>query len=188
MRREFLTIILAGLGLIALAAVLAGCGSTPAIPATVNVAVATPCDAPVPDKPVGSRRESTLHLWVVPARVDGDWLLQVGDAAPLRMTLEQRYQRFTIEVPDARPLLRPVGPAAGASAAPHPGAGPAARGHGSLAGAAIGVELPADRRDLRFKGTAEGDRMQGLVMDGGARRPWSARRVRDAAARPARPR
>ena len=52
MRREFLTIILAGLGLIALAAVLAGCGSTPAIPATVNVAVATPCDAPIPDKPV----------------------------------------------------------------------------------------------------------------------------------------
>lgn len=143
---------------------------------------------PVPDKPVGSRRESTLHLWVVPARVDGDWLLQVGDAAPLRMTLEQRYQRFTIEVPDARPLLRPVGPAAGASAAPHPGAGPAARGHGSLAGAAIGFELPADGRDLRFNGTAEGDRMQGLVMDGGARRPWSARRVRDAAARPARPR
>lgn len=47
MRREFLTTIL-----IALAAVLAGCGSSPAIPATVNVAVATPCDAPVPDKPV----------------------------------------------------------------------------------------------------------------------------------------
>lgn len=40
------------LGLAALATLLAGCGSAPTIPATVNVAVATPCDAPIPDKPV----------------------------------------------------------------------------------------------------------------------------------------
>lgn len=40
------------IGLAALAAILAGCGSTPSIPATVSVAVDKPCDVPVPDKPV----------------------------------------------------------------------------------------------------------------------------------------
>lgn len=52
MRREFLTLILIGAGLILLAAVLAGCGTAPSIPTTVSVAVAQPCDAPVPDRPV----------------------------------------------------------------------------------------------------------------------------------------
>ncbi len=52
MRREFLTLILAGLGLVVLAAILAGCGTVPAAPATVKLAVATPCAAPVPQKPV----------------------------------------------------------------------------------------------------------------------------------------
>lgn len=52
MRREFLTMILGVLGLVLLAAVLAGCSSAPTIPATVSVAVDKPCDVPVPDKPV----------------------------------------------------------------------------------------------------------------------------------------
>ncbi len=39
--------------LVAAAAIaLAGCAGTPTAPATVKVAVATPCDAPVPVKPV----------------------------------------------------------------------------------------------------------------------------------------
>lgn len=52
MRREFLTMILGVLGLVLLAAILAGCGSAPSIPATVSVAVDKPCDVPVPDVPV----------------------------------------------------------------------------------------------------------------------------------------
>lgn len=52
MRREFLTMILGAIGLVLLAAILAGCGSAPTIPATVSVAVDKPCDVPVPDKPV----------------------------------------------------------------------------------------------------------------------------------------
>lgn len=40
------------LGLLALATLVAGCGTAPAIPATIAVAVAQPCAVPVPDKPV----------------------------------------------------------------------------------------------------------------------------------------
>ena len=52
MRREFLTLIICSIGVALLLAVLSGCGTVPAIPATVAVAVPQPCDAPVPDKPV----------------------------------------------------------------------------------------------------------------------------------------
>jgi SAM-dependent methyltransferase len=42
----------------------------------------------VPDKTIGLEKTSRVHLWVVPARVDGLWC----GAAGLSLRLEQRYQ------------------------------------------------------------------------------------------------
>lgn len=44
----------------------------------------------VPDKPIGLNKSSTVHLWVVPARVQGLWC---GDDSQLQIT--QRFQRFS---------------------------------------------------------------------------------------------
>jgi SAM-dependent methyltransferase len=48
-----------------------------------------------PDKTVGVRKESQVYLWTVPARVAGEWTLEVtGDRRTRRvqLSLKQRYQ------------------------------------------------------------------------------------------------
>ena len=49
---------------------------------------------PVPDKTVGIEKSSRVHLWIVPARVDGLWCGR--GATQLRIT--QRHQMFTATV------------------------------------------------------------------------------------------
>ncbi len=49
---------------------------------------------PVPDKQVGLDKFSRVHLWVVPARVDGLWC---GAAGPLQLV--QRYQEVEVGGP-----------------------------------------------------------------------------------------
>ena len=46
-----------------------------------------------PDKPVGLEKRSRLHLWVVPARADGDWCGS-GANRDARLRLAQHYQVF----------------------------------------------------------------------------------------------
>lgn len=46
-----------------------------------------------PDKPVGREKLSRLHLWVVPARLHGDWCGS-GAHADARLQLRQRFQLF----------------------------------------------------------------------------------------------
>lgn len=41
----------------------------------------------------GSARTHTLYTWVVPARVDGAWRWTDESGAPVRLTLEQRFQK-----------------------------------------------------------------------------------------------
>jgi SAM-dependent methyltransferase len=43
-----------------------------------------------PDKRIGLERSSTLHLWIVPANVEGSWC--AGDA---RLDITQRFQTFS---------------------------------------------------------------------------------------------
>lgn len=50
----------------------------------------------VPDKAVGREKLSRVHLWVVPAGVDGVWC-SVGKAHALRLEIAQTYQRFRAE-------------------------------------------------------------------------------------------
>ena len=50
---------------------------------------------PAPDKTVGARKESQVYLWTVPARVEGEWALEMnanGKTRRIRLALEQRYQ------------------------------------------------------------------------------------------------
>ena len=46
----------------------------------------------VPDKSIGFEKKSRVHLWVVPARVDGTWCA-TGDARGMRLVLRQSFQQ-----------------------------------------------------------------------------------------------
>ena len=48
---------------------------------------------PAPDKKVGLEKTSKVHLWVVPARVEGLWC-GAGPLRGARLQLSQRYQEF----------------------------------------------------------------------------------------------
>ena len=47
----------------------------------------------VPDKPIGREKLSRVHLWIVPARVDGAWC-GTGKFKGTRLQLEQAFQKF----------------------------------------------------------------------------------------------
>lgn len=68
-----------------------------------------------PGKPVGPRQQSTLHLWVIPARIDGDWRLETPDASgrpqAMRVSFRQRFQDFSVAVHAAPDRAAPAGAA-----------------------------------------------------------------------------
>jgi len=50
---------------------------------------------PAPDKTVGVRKESTVYLWIVPAKVGGAWEIEIRvgrKARRISLALEQQYQ------------------------------------------------------------------------------------------------
>jgi SAM-dependent methyltransferase len=47
----------------------------------------------VPDKAIGREKLSRIHLWIVPARVDGAWC-GMGKARGTRLEITQAFQRF----------------------------------------------------------------------------------------------
>jgi len=59
---------------------------------------------PAPDKTVGMRKESMVYLWIVPARVEGEWTFELssgGKTRRTRLVLQQRFQFVsgTVELP-----------------------------------------------------------------------------------------
>ena len=63
-----------------------------------------------PDKPVGVEKKSRVHLWVVPARIDGTWC-GAGKARGARLEIRQQYQTFSAELVDGgdrRPFVGSV--------------------------------------------------------------------------------
>ncbi len=54
---------------------------------------------PAPNKPVGRLKESTLHLWIVPASFAGVWRggFEGAPAARLSLTITQQFQVATID-------------------------------------------------------------------------------------------
>jgi len=71
---------------------------------------------PVPEKPVGAMKQSTIYVWVVPAQVAGRWRSRVQTVrgiADLEIDIAQRNQHITgtarvrgCEVPIERPFLK----------------------------------------------------------------------------------
>jgi SAM-dependent methyltransferase len=82
---------------------------------------------------------SELYLWVVPARVAGRWRVEVRDAAPFELALEQRYQRL---------------------AAKATGGGVRVQG-ARLAGAELRLALALPGAERTLAGRVDGDRIEG---------------------------
>ncbi len=114
----------------------------------------TGVDTLLPDVDAGSR-VATVYLWVIPADVGGTWSITLPDGASGRIRIDQRFQELRAS-------------AAGGSI----DSVAAARVHAD----SVEIEIVADGRALRLRGTAGGDRMQGTT---GAGQPWSARRQED---------
>ncbi len=55
----------------------------------------------VPDKPVGLDKHSRLHLWTVPAVVQGKWCGPAGQ----ELDITQRYQQLQIDFAGGMPSL-----------------------------------------------------------------------------------
>jgi hypothetical protein len=119
---------------------------------------------PAPDKTVGARKESTVYLWIVPARVEGAWDLDIHVGKRSRrypLTLEQQYQLLTgsvlVQGKKAMPITR-----------------------GSLRGDQIRIEMPdgaVSRGPVALVGRATGDTLKGSVQrDQKEIATWSARR------------
>lgn len=111
--------------------------------------------------------KSTVYYWVVPARVNGEWILDAPGLIdpPARLTLEQQYQVVRGAVRDQNRRFTVSG------------------GRLDAERIAFKVMLPAGAYD--FRGTVSGDRMHGEVAQGGRTVSWSARRaaISSAAAR-----
>ncbi len=119
---------------------------------------------PAPDKTVGVRKESTVYLWIVPARVGGAWELDIHVGKRSRrypLTLEQQYQVLSgsvlVQGKNAMPITR-----------------------GALKGDEIRIELPdgaVSRGPVELIGRAAGDSLKGSVQrDQKEIATWSARR------------
>jgi hypothetical protein len=92
---------------------------------------------------------ATLYLWVVPARVDGAWRLQLDGGGEYDLRLKQNYQ--TVE-----------GSAEGKGRNSH-------LLEPELYGTNMRFTMPVDGQSARFSGEVNGDRMEGSVDLGGGR-------------------
>jgi hypothetical protein len=115
------------------------------------------------DEKYGSKGawKSTVLLWIVPARVEGEWRLTAGpaDTGSYTLKLKQTYQRLAGEAARARErsTIR----------------------NGALLGTAISFQHADARRSSvvwSYRGTVDGDRMSGERTAGGKTVPWSATR------------
>ncbi|MEP7262417.1 MAG: methyltransferase domain-containing protein [Usitatibacter sp.] len=55
----------------------------------------------VPDKAVGREKTSKVHLWIVPARVEGDWC-GTGKHKGVELRLAQAFQKYRAQLTDAK--------------------------------------------------------------------------------------
>jgi len=119
---------------------------------------------PAPDKTVGARKESTVYLWIVPAKVEGAWELEIKAGRKTRklpLELKQQYQMVSGSV------RVPGNPAAPIS-------------EGRLRGDEIRLALPRGtvaREPVDLVGRVSGDSLSGSVRRADREiATWSARR------------
>ena len=115
-----------------------------------------------PDKTVGLRKESTVYLWVVPAKVEGSWELEIGKRK-LPLELRQQYQLLS-----------------GSVSVPGHGSMPISGGR--LRGEALRIALPGGivgEGPIELVGRVAGDALRGSARrEGREIASWSARRRR----------
>jgi SAM-dependent methyltransferase len=121
---------------------------------------------PAPDKTVGARKESMVYLWVVPAKVEGDWDLEIaadGVTRHIPLSVEQEFQVVSAAVY----VL---------------GHGRVPASDARLRGDALSLTLPAGvlgPEQVELRGRALGDSLSGRVREGDREiGTWSARRQR----------
>ena len=113
----------------------------------------------VPEKEaVNGVPRATIYLWIVPAKVAGDWRIVVAGHKPYQARLEQSYRYFggTVNLGGRTVELQQQ----------------------ALRGENIGFTLAAGNVRQTFRGHVAGDRMEGSVDLGGGRSArWTAARV-----------
>jgi len=119
---------------------------------------------PVPEKTVGSRKESQVFLWMVPAKVEGEWTFLLSSGVKSRRTrlvLKQKYQAVsgTVELT---------------------GQGDVRLSGGRLRGDELRLTLPpgaVDHGPVEMVGRVTGDTIAGTLRKAGRElAAWSARR------------
>ena len=117
-----------------------------------------------PDKTVGTRKESLVYLWIVPARIEGEWIFELssgGKARRTRLTLKQSFQFVSGSVELT-------------------GQGDVPLSSGRLRGDELRLVLPGgalDRGPVELVGRVKGDFISGTVRRGDRDvATWSARR------------
>ena len=113
---------------------------------------------PVPDKPVEVRKESTIRLWIVPAKVDGQWRSRLAPSGREAVfDLRQKYQDISGSVTIGKrtmPLER-----------------------ATLNGAFLTFRAQDGKRTLRFSGYAMAGRIAGQLGVGDHAYRWRALRT-----------
>jgi hypothetical protein len=119
---------------------------------------------PAPDKTVGVRKESKVYLWIVPAKVEGAWDVEISAGRRTRhlpLVLKQQYQKVSGSV------HAPGSPAVPIS-------------DGNLRGVELRIALPGGvivRDPVELVGRVAGDSVSGSVQRKGREiATWSARR------------
>jgi hypothetical protein len=117
-----------------------------------------------PDKTVGTRKESMVYLWIVPARVDGEWIFELssgGKSRRSRLVFKQRFQFVSGSVE-------------------LPGQGDVPVSQGRLRGEELRLVLPPGalgRGAVELIGRVRGDSLSGTVRSADREvATWNARR------------
>ena len=117
-----------------------------------------------PDKKVGTRKESQVYLWTVPAKVEGEWKFELSSGAKSRRTKLVLKQKFQV-VSGSVELT---------------GQGDVTLSEGRLHGDDLRLTLPpgaVDRGPVEMVGRVSGDTITGTLRKAGRDlASWSARR------------
>lgn len=114
-------------------------------------------DVPEKEKVNGVAR-ATIYLWIVPAKITGNWRIAVTGGSHYQAALRQTYQNFEGTVNSGGRNLKLLQP--------------------TLRGEDIGFAIAADGLRQMFRGRVAGDRMEGTVdLGGGKSARWTATRA-----------
>jgi len=112
----------------------------------------------VPDKPVGLKKSSTVHLWIVPARVEGQWRSRLAPGGrDVQFELQQKFQELsgTVTIGGRRLALE----------------------RATLKGTWLSFRVQDGKRTLRFSGHITAGRIAGQLGIGERSYRWRALRA-----------